>query len=186
MFTCTRAHVHTCRRAHVHTCIRACAYVHTCIRAHVQTCTRAYVHTCRRAHVQTGTRADVHTCRRAHVQTGTRADVHTCLRAHPKHGTGVFTKPLWVQQYTACPEICSVTMMRRWLAETATQRRPSVQMEINGRAVLQTPVFFNLQAKSLGEPLVSNTIADERKAYLKDVGVDVIEFKGHSLRGASL
>ena len=77
-------------------------------------------------------------------------------------------------------------MMRRWLAETATQRRPSVQMEINGRAVLQTPVFFNLQAKSLGEPLVSNTIANERKAYLKDVGVDVIEFKGHSLRGASL
>ena len=77
-------------------------------------------------------------------------------------------------------------MMRRWLAETATQRRPSVQMEINGRAVLQTPVFFNLQAKSLGEPLVSNTIANERKAYLKDVGVDVIEFKGYSLRGAAL
>jgi hypothetical protein len=105
--------------------------------------------------------------------------------ALPKHG-GVLTPRVWVQRFSRSSELCSVWMMEQWLLDTAQLRWPSVRMDVGGIARTFTPVFFNLAEDRRGHSLSPDTIANAKKRFLGDAGINTSLFTGHSLRGAAV
>jgi hypothetical protein len=96
---------------------------------------------------------------------------------------GNWSARVWIQAYFPEPELCTVTLLERWMSEFDGAQATPVNLD-DGTVTNLVPVFFVLGGSRQGFTITSDFVCDCRRQVLRKVGVDITVFKPHSTRHA--